>query len=96
MACSDVYEGMGRPAYTLHLSEEPMTAAPQPSDAAISAVGFQCPEAPGFDPASHGVKLMDAPRRTYPEAVGRFMQLSRVTREGLSSHVIHRWLDAAL
>jgi hypothetical protein len=67
-----------------------MQAAPQPSYGAIEAAGFVVPKLEKFDPADHGVKLMDAQRRTYPEAVGGFMQLSRVTREGISSRIVHR------
>jgi hypothetical protein len=32
---------------------------------------------------------MDAQRRTYPDKIG--LQVARVTREGISSQVIHRW-----
>ena len=46
-----------------------------------------------FDVADHGVKLTDAQRRTYPDMIGGFMQLARVTREGISSRIIHRWPD---
>ncbi len=91
MACSDAYAAMGRPAFTVHLGDEPMTAAPQPSESAIKAARFECPTARKFDPFGAGIKLMDAQRRTYPEAIGRFVQLSRVTRDGISSKIIHRW-----
>jgi hypothetical protein len=94
MATSDSYASRGREAYTLHLENEPMIATPQPVDEAITAARFVCPAAIEFDPSNHGVKLMDAQRRTYPGTIGRFLQVARVTREGISSHVIHRWNGA--
>lgn len=93
MATSDAYASGGRGAYTLHLEDEPMVASPQPSDEAINAARFVCPTARKFDPLDDGVKLMDAQRRTHPDMIGGFVQLARVTREGISSRIIHRWPD---
>ena len=93
MATGDVYAHRGREAYTLHLEDEPMAASPQPSEEAITAARFVCPTVKKFDATDHGVKLMDAQRRTYPDMIGGFVQLARVTREGISSRIIHRWPD---
>jgi hypothetical protein len=79
--------------YTLHMEDEPRIASPQPSDEAIAAARFVCPTVRKFDPADHGVRLMDAQRRTYPDKIGGFLQLARVTRECVSSRIIHRWPD---
>jgi hypothetical protein len=93
LATSDAYASRGRGAYSLHKEDEPMVASPQPSEEAITAARFVCPTVKKFDATDHGVKLMDAQRRTYPDMIGGFVQLARVTREGISSRVIHRWPD---
>ena len=93
LATSDAYVNRGRGAYTLHTEDEPMVASPQPSEEAITAARFVCPPVRKFDPSDHGVRLMDAQRRTYPDKIGGFLQLARVTREGISSRIIHRWPD---
>jgi hypothetical protein len=93
MASTDAYAARGQHPFELCFEEEPMTAAPRPSDEAIKAARFVCPTARKYDPLDHGLKMMDAQRRTCPDAIGEFLQLSRVTKEGISSHVIHRWPD---
>lgn len=79
----------------LYLDDEPMQAAPAPSADAIEAAGVVCPEAKNFDPVTHGVKLMDAQRRTHPAEIGSFMQVTTLTRGGVDSRLVKRWPDQA-
>lgn len=88
---TDAYAFRGQKPFDLCPEEEPMIAAPPPSDDAAREARFVCPTVRKFDMLDHGLKLMDAQRRTYPSEVGSFMQVSRITREGISSRVVHRW-----
>ncbi|MBB4262667.1 hypothetical protein [Bradyrhizobium sp. CIR3A] len=87
------YQPFGREPYQMYLETERSTASPMPSEDARTAAKCRYVDADAFDPADHGIKLMEAQRLTYPEYIGLFVQVSRVTRHGVSSQVIHRWPD---
>jgi hypothetical protein len=91
MVDGDAYAHRGKKPWILYPDDAPMLAAPQPSAEAIDAAGFICPEVSDFDPATHGVRLMDAQRRTYPNKIGAFVQVTTVMKDGVESRIVHRW-----
>jgi hypothetical protein len=91
MTSGQSYAHEGKQPYVLYRDDEPMLAAPQPSPEAIEAAGFVCPEAVDFDPTTHGVALMDAQRRTHPNEIGAFVQVTTVTKDGVDSRVVKWW-----
>jgi hypothetical protein len=87
MPCDGRYLFRFQSAFSLQESEA-MTAAPHPSEEAILASGFECPQPDDFDPEVHGVALMEAMRATPGDdygAIGGFLQISTVNANGVSA-----------
>lgn len=96
MPCSDHLAQFGMKAFELTEQREPFTAAPKPSLKAEAEVGFTFPgHFDDFDPETHGRKLLEAMRRTpeFTHSIGGVVQVSTVTRDGVSSKVVHCWPD---
>jgi hypothetical protein len=95
MVLDDRYAVRGWKPYTFNEISDEITAAPQPSPENIEAAGFVCPEAVDFDPATHGLALMEAQRLApgYADLIGNYIQASTVTRDGVSARIVYRWPD---
>jgi hypothetical protein len=88
------YASRGWQPFTWIETPDAYTAAPLPD---LAAAGFRLPAPEDFDPAAHGVVLMNLQRET-PDAghlIGKYIQASTVTKDGVSAKIVYRWPESA-
>ncbi len=74
-----------------------VSPSPPPSLLAEQGV-FGMPAARNFEPIAVGIRIMEAQRRTPPEAyptptVGGFIKCDTITKDGVQSEIIHHWRE---
>lgn len=95
LPCDHRYLAHGMHPFSMHERHDEIISGPTPSAEGMRLAGFVCPQARDFDPDTHGVALVAAQRLTpeWSRGIGGFVQVSTVTKDTVSSRIVHRWAE---